>query len=29
MLSRLPVSVEEVNALFRRLAMPGVKAALR
>lgn len=26
---KLPVSVEEVNALFRRLAMPGVKAALR
>jgi len=26
---RLPLSVEEVNALFRRLAMPGVKAALR
>lgn len=26
---KLPVSVEEVNALFRRLATPGVKAALR
>lgn len=26
---KLPVSVEEVNALFRRLAMPAVKAALR
>jgi AcrR family transcriptional regulator len=26
---KLPLSVEEVNALFRRLAMPGVKAALR
>lgn len=26
---KLPVSVEEVNALFRWLAMPGVKAALR
>lgn len=26
---RLPLSVEEVNALFRRLAMPGVKATLR
>jgi AcrR family transcriptional regulator len=26
---KLPVSVEEVNALFRRLAMPVVKAALR
>lgn len=26
---RLPLSVEEVNALFRRLAMPGVRAALR
>lgn len=26
---KLPLSVEEVNALFRRLAMPGVRAALR
>lgn len=26
---KLPASVEEVNALFRRLAMPGVKSALR
>jgi AcrR family transcriptional regulator len=26
---KLPLSVEEVNALFRRLAMPGVKATLR
>ena len=26
---KLPHSLEEVNALFRRLAMPGVKAALR
>lgn len=26
---KLPVSVEEVNALFRRLATPSVKAALR
>jgi AcrR family transcriptional regulator len=26
---RLPLSVEEVNALFRRLAMPGVNATLR
>ena len=26
---KLPLSVEEVNALFRRLAMPGVKAVLR
>jgi AcrR family transcriptional regulator len=26
---KLPLSVEDVNALFRRLAMPGVKAALR
>jgi AcrR family transcriptional regulator len=26
---KLPLSVEEVNTLFRRLAMPGVKAALR
>ena len=26
---KLPLSVEEVNALFRRLAMPGVKASLR
>ena len=26
---KLPASVEEVNALFRRLAMPGVKLALR
>jgi AcrR family transcriptional regulator len=26
---RLPLSVEEVNALFRRLAMPGVRATLR
>jgi alkylation response protein AidB-like acyl-CoA dehydrogenase len=26
---KLSLSVEEVNALFRRLAMPGVKAALR
>ena len=25
---KLPLSVEEVNALFRRLVMPGVKAAL-
>jgi hypothetical protein len=26
---KLPLSVEDVNALFRRLAMPGVRAALR
>jgi AcrR family transcriptional regulator len=26
---KLALSVEEVNTLFRRLAMPGVKAALR
>lgn len=26
---KLPLSVDDVNALFRRLAMPGVKAALR
>jgi AcrR family transcriptional regulator len=26
---KLPLSVEEVNALFRRLAMPGVKVARR
>lgn len=26
---KLSLSVEEINALFRRLAMPGVKAALR
>lgn len=26
---KLPLSVKEVNALFRRLAMPGVRAALR
>ncbi|MFZ1141546.1 MAG: hypothetical protein WB781_08765 [Candidatus Sulfotelmatobacter sp.] len=25
---KLPLSVEGVNALFRRLAMPGMKAAL-
>ena len=26
---KLPLSVEEVNALFNRLAMPGVRAAMR
>jgi hypothetical protein len=25
---KLPLSVEDVNTLFRRLAMPGVKAVL-
>ncbi len=25
---KLPLSVEEVNALFRRLAIPGIKAVL-